>query len=78
MVLLRLAQSFMNNDFSTIWEWLYGHSKQPERAAVQPDPSPQPESPVHRIDDSTLLALEREAEVAVKLWAAGEPDPVSG
>lgn len=78
MVLLRLAQSFMNNDFSTIWEWLYGPSKQPEKAAVQPDPSPQREPLVHRIDDSTLLALEREAEVAVKLWAGGEPDPVSG
>lgn len=76
---MSFAQSCMNNDFSTIWEWLYGQSKELEATApAQPSPSNPPDDPSHRISDDTLLALEREAEVAVRFQAVRNPDPVVG
>lgn len=69
----------MNCDFDKIWEWLYSTSNQAEEVApAQPEVSDQPNDPLHRISDDTLLALEREAEVAVRLQAAQKADSVIG
>jgi hypothetical protein len=57
----------MDQHKGNIWEWLAenGQSSEDEAASSgAPEPS-------HKMDDETLLALEREAEAMAKLEAGG-------
>jgi hypothetical protein len=61
----------MEGEYSSIWDWLIesGQIKAkpdepPKKTAVAEKPTIKP---FHSIDDETLLALEREAEVAAKM-----------
>jgi len=56
----------MNTDFGSIWDWLVENSKPKQLPAASQVPEEEIASS-HTIDDLTLLALEREAEVAGKL-----------
>ena len=54
----------MDQQKGNIWEWLTENSRSGEDAEEASEPG-------HRIDDETLLALEREAEVMARLEAGG-------
>jgi hypothetical protein len=56
----------MSKEFGSIWDWLQEDGK-PKRLPAPPQPPAQEDEPSHRIDDLTMLALEREAEAAAKL-----------
>jgi len=58
----------MNVDYGSIWDWLVENSKPKQCPAASQAPAEEV-APSHTIDDLTLLALEREAEVAANLRA---------
>jgi hypothetical protein len=55
----------MDQHKGNIWEWLTENSRSGEEAQDEAW------EPGHRIDDETLLALEREAEVMARLEGGG-------
>ena len=56
----------MNTDFGSIWDWLLESNKSRQCPAASQAPAEEL-APSHTIDDLTLLALEREAEIAAKM-----------
>ena len=56
----------MSKEFGSIWDWLRENGK-PKRLPAPPQPPTQEDEASYRIDDLTMLALEREAEAAAKL-----------
>ena len=56
----------MSKEFGSIWDWLRENGK-PKRLPAPRQPPTQEDEASYRIDDLTMLALEREAEAAAKL-----------